>query len=312
MPVEALQPRIEIALRTMESTLDESSPFLAREVLRWIRRISPDGDPTAHFTHPRMFPILLLPEFVLESLALQPNTEFQQALVESSVNGYLHIRVIDDLVDGDRGFDLERSILPAAGVFCSQFQSPYQRYFAYDHPFWEVFRSCWTRSAESAARDASMSDVTWLQFEGIGSHKFSAAGIPVAAACFHYGRPDLVAEWLDLTYRLGRWSQMLDDILDWHVDYSAARATYFLSEGLRRRYEDESIEEWMLREGCRWGFDLLEEWLDELQQKARGLGSSRLRGYLDLRKGMLREQRSALIDGLGAIGQLAAILQEQR
>ena len=288
--------------------LGASSPAFADQVMRWIRRISPGGEPAAHFLNVRMFPILQLPDFVLESLAVAPDEGFHQSLISSTVHGYYYIRLIDDIVDGDRDLELERRILPVASYFLSEFQLGYQKYFSAEHEFWQVFRRIWTASAAATAEDAVQIAVDFSEFERVSSRKFSAAGIPVAATCHHYGRADLLPAWLELVDGLGRWSQMVDDILDWHQDRSLGRATYFLTEGERQRRQEESLEEWILREGCDWGFDLLNEWMDRLQESAALLGSPALMKYLAGRKAWAAEQHSALSNGLAELARLAVIL----
>jgi hypothetical protein len=303
-----LTSRIDAVVGRIGSDLGASSPFLANEVLGWIRRISPGGKPAAHFLDVRMFPILRLPEYVVESFAVTPDAEFHRALVSSTVHGYYYIRLIDDLVDGDRDLDLERKILPVAGYFLSEFQLGYQKYFPAEHEFWQVFRRLWTASAASSAEDAMQRSVGFAEFERVSSRKFSAAGIPVAATCHHYGRADLVPAWLNLVDGLGRWSQMVDDILDWHQDRGLGRATYFLTEGERQRRREESRDEWILREGLDWGFDLLNEWMDRLQQSASHLGSPGLMEYLAGRKAWAAEQHSTLRNGLAELARLTGIL----
>jgi len=303
-----LTSQIDAVVDRIGADLGASSPLLANEVLRWIRQISPGGEPAAHFLNVRMFPIIELPDFILESLAVAPNAGFHRSMISSTVHGYYYIRLIDDLVDGDRDLDLERKILPVAGYFLSEFQFGYQKYFPAEHEFWQMFRRLWTASATSSAEDAMQQSVGFSEFERVSSRKFSAAGIPVAATCHHYGRAELAPAWLDLVDGLGRWSQMADDILDWHQDRIIHRATYFLTEGERQRRHDESLEEWVLREGCDWGFNLLNEWMDRLQQSAVELGNPGMKEYLAGRKAWAVEQHAALRKGLAELARLAVIL----
>jgi hypothetical protein len=130
----------------------------------------------------------------------------------------------------------------------------------------------------------------------------------VAATCHHYGHADLVPAWLELVDGLGRWSQMVDDILDWHRDRSVDRATYFLTQGERQKRSLECLEEWILREGCDWGFNLLNEWMSRLQQSSAQLGSPGLMEYLAGRKAWAAEQHAALSNGLAELARLAGIL----
>jgi len=278
--------------------------------LRWIHCISPGGKPAAHFLGVRMFPILALPDFVLESLTVAPEAGFHRSLLSSTVHGYYYIRLIDDIVDGDRDLELERKILPVAGYFLSEFQLGYQQYFSAEHEFWQVFRRLWTASAASSAEDAMQRAIDFTEFERVSSRKFSAAGIPVAATCLYYGRADLVPAWLDLVDGLGRWSQMVDDILDWHQDRRVGRATYFLTEAERQRRREESPDEWILREGLDWAFDLLNEWMNRLQESAAKLASPGLMEYLAGRKSWAAEQHATLRNGLAELSRLAGILSQ--
>ena len=68
-----LASQIDAVVDRIGADLGVSSPFLADQVLRWIRCISPGGEPAAHFLNVRMFPILELPDFVLEPLAVAPD-----------------------------------------------------------------------------------------------------------------------------------------------------------------------------------------------------------------------------------------------
>jgi hypothetical protein len=303
----SLASQIDAVVEGIGADLGASSPLLAHEVLRWIRQISPGGEPAAHFLNIRMFPILRFPDFVLESLSVAPDAGFHRALLSSTVHGYYYIRLIDDIVDGDRDLELARRILPVAGYFCSRFQLGYQRYFPAEDEFWQVFRHLWTASAASSAEDAMQRAVGLQEFERVSSRKYSAAGIPVAAACRHYGRADLVPAWLDLVDGLGRWSQMVDDIFDWHQDRGIDRATYFLTEGERQRRRDESLEEWILREGCDWGFNLLSEWMTRMQESAARLSSAGLMEYLAGRRAWAAEQHATLRNGLAELARLAGI-----
>lgn len=301
---------VAAAIDRIGSTLHSRSPFLSREVLHWMNRISPNGDPAAHLIHPRMFPLLQLPEWIVETFPAVSDFEFQQSVIDSSINGYYYIRLIDDVIDGDREPALAVRILPAAGFFCSRFQLPYHAHFSSQLEFWQVFNDRWTASCESTAHDAHLSSVSWKDFENVCSRKYSAAGIPMAAACYHFGRPELIGPWFEFVDDFARWSQMLDDTIDWHTDRREGRATYFISEGERRKRASESLDHWVTREGFAWAFALLEEWMKSLHMQAAKLGSGGLQEYLTLREMAFREQRSILLRGFAAIAHLAAILDE--
>jgi hypothetical protein len=279
---------------------------------RWMSRISPTGSPAGHFEHPRMFPILQLPEWIAESLGVARDPEFHEAVTYSSICGYYHTRLIDNLMDGNVDIHENINLLPIAGVLASEFQFAYQMYFPPEHVFWKHFRAIWLAAAESAGHDAALEDVSAENFERISSRKFAAAGIPVAASCLFYDKPLTLPPWIEFTNSLGRWSQMFDDVLDWHEDREHGRATWFLSEAQRRKLFHESIEQWVIREGSAWGFVVLKHWMNDLQAQAVVFASTGAREFLRIRRTFSEQKESELTAGYHTIADLAAILQLTR
>lgn len=273
-----------------------------------MHRISPTGEPAGHFEHPRMFPVLQLPEWVAESLVVRREKEFHEALTYSSVCGYYYTRLIDGYMDGDTSAQ-ENSLLSIAGVLTSEFQFQYQRYFPAQHEFWNHFRTIWLATGESIGHDATLSDVTSKRFEQISSRKFAAAKIPVIATCFFYDQANAAARWGKFVDSLSRWSQMFDDVLDWHEDRDQGRATYFLSEAGLRRQTAESVERWAIREGHGWGFALLDEWMKDLRVQSDVLGSVAARQFLQKRRKIARKKEVDLAAGYATLEKLACILQ---
>jgi hypothetical protein len=305
----ALASDAAAAIDQISSSLSGQAPFLQRQIAEWICQVSPDRDPSALFTQQRMFPLLQLPLWLADTLPIRQDADFHRSLTHSSVNGYFYIRLIDDVVDGDQNRELELICLPAAGFFSSRFQLFYQQHFPPERAFWRTFHELWLASCESAACDASLPTVTWQDFERVSSRKYSAAGIPVAAVCYHYEHPELLAPWLAFTHDLARWSQMLDDTLDWHADRRDCRATYFLSEAERQKSSAESLERWIAREGHDWAFGLLGQWMNNLRADAVKLGSPDLDAYLAHRQAWLQQQEASLRKGYRALSQLARILE---
>ena len=301
---------LSAALQRLSSVLETEGPFLARELRAWMSRISPSAEPSGHFEHRRMFPLLQMPEWVAESFSVSCDPAFHQAITYSSLCGYYYTRLIDNFMDADVEVEYRnRSLLSAAGFLASEFQFAYQPYFLAQHDFWNHFREIWLEAAESTAQDAALWTVTENDFERISSRKFAAAGIPVAATCYFYGHPEAIPAWIDFTQTLGRWSQMFDDVLDWHEDRQQGRATWFLTEAERRRDASESVDQWVLRAGSAWGFSLLAEWLEDLQRRARDLGSPGLLDFLEQREMLQREKQEEWRAGLAALTELAGILR---
>jgi len=299
----------QVSLATVEvlANLRRQAPHLASRLELWLRQISPDGDPAHHFTHVRMFPILQLPQWLAGTVPCVSDPGFHAAVTLSSVCGYYCIRLIDNIMDGEASSEI--SVLPAVGFFCAQFQSVYQGYFPADHPFWKHFHALWQESCESAIRDAESREIDWVAFQRVSSRKFCAAGIPLVAACYRYDRPDLIAPWLQFTDGLARWSQLVDDVVDWHTDLSRKRATYFLSEGARRKGTSESLEQWVVHEGFAWGVETLRKWMLDLRSQARALGSATLESYLEHRNALFMQQAAEIELGLSSLAELALILE---
>jgi hypothetical protein len=307
MQSAAIHSQASLAIADFLSDLRRSSPHLAAAMEFWMRQISPDGDPACHFTHPRMFPVLQLPQWLAATLPIAPDPQFHLGLTVSSICGYYHIRMIDNIMDADLA--VAPGALPALGVFSARFQAAYQRFFPADHPFWQHFHKLWQESCENAARDAQSGDIDCTWFHNVSSRKFCAAGIPLVAACYRYDRPDLIAPWLQFTDAFARWSQMLDDLLDWHTDFSQQRSTYFLCEGARTKMASDSLQQWVISEGFAWGVATLQEWMLALRSQARSLGSQDLESYLSKRATLLVQQAADIQEGFVALTELASVLE---
>jgi hypothetical protein len=309
MPKSSESSILARALDELASNLERQAPFLAQALYSWACRISPDGEPSGHFQHPRMFPLLQLPDWVAETLPVSRDPEFHQAVTYSSLCGYYYTRLVDNFIDDDIGTnDEHRSLLPIAGFLAGEFQFAYYRYFPRQHGFWNLYRKIWAQAAESTAHDAALHSVSEDDFDLISSRKFAAAGIPVAAACYFYESPAAVARWMKLTHALARWSQMFDDLLDWQQDQQQARATWFLSEAERRKRPSESVEQWIVYAGGAWGFGLLDCWMEEMREQSRVLGSPGLQEFLLQREALQRRKEKEWKDGVASLAHLASIL----
>jgi hypothetical protein len=293
---------ISTAVTRLQRELAQAAPVMAEQVVLWTRQLSGSGQPEDYFKHPLAFPSLLLPWWLEDTLADTPDLGLQADLIFSTINGYYHIRLIDNLIDNHATVEL--SLLPALGFFHTQFQGVYQHYFASDHSFWDFFCRVWFHSGEVALKDAGLTDIAETQFEQIAAQKVGAVKIPLAAVCYRYDRPDLIDPWSHFVDLLGCWHQMLNDLLGWHRDHSRQTATYFLSQAERRRNEDEPVVEWVAREGFAWAVDKLEEWMFTLQLLASELGSGDLAAYLDTRQRMLLKQKDEVAAGLRTLNKI--------
>jgi hypothetical protein len=305
---------VDAACARLYAGLEQAAPFMAPRVLAWMRDAGRETvEPADRFKHPESFPMLLLPWWLESTLRPAPDSSFQADLVFSTLNGYLFIRLIDNVMDGHA--TVEPRLLPALGFFHTQFQVPYQRYFEHGHPFWQFFASVWFASADATIRDAGSTEIDREQFMRVAAQKTCAVKIPLAAVCFRCRRPDLIAPWSQFVDLFGCWHQMLNDLFDWRRDMEHDTPTYFLSEAGRRRGaaeqgSAESVAGWVMREGFEWGMDVLQAWLVELKALADNLGSPALAAYLNTREAMLLERRKQVDAGLQGMKSLLAVLQK--
>jgi hypothetical protein len=272
-----------------------------------MQSLSGTDRPESYFMHPFAFPMLLLPWWLEGVIRGAPDRDFQTDVAYSTFNGYYFIRIIDDLMDRERQPAPE--ILPALVFFHTEFQSAFFDYFPHDDGFWRDFKAVSFASAEMASRDARLADVERTDFLEISSQKVAGAKVPIAAVCHRYKRPDLIAPWFDLVDRLGRSHQMLNDVLDWSRDLDHQRSTYFLSEALRQKGSHESVAEWVIHDGLKWGTLQLDQWADDLASSGQVLGCPSLVTYLARMRRAAAEQWGELGLSLRSLEQLATAIR---
>lgn len=288
--------------------MESATPSMGRIVGRWIEDLSPGHPPEDYFKYPAAFPIFLLPWWLEEAVTPERDPGFMDDVVSSTMCGYYYIRLLDNLIDGHATSEME--ILPAAAFFHTRFQFAYQPHFPHGHPFWEIFRREWFKCAEAVILDRNLTTVDRSTFMSVSSRKLRAALIPIAAVCLRYDRPDLIEGWTRYCDLLACCVQMTDDVFDWHADASRGEAaTYFLSEGRRRKRPDESVTVWVLREGFTWGVSTVREWLHELRERAPALDCPRAVAYVDRRLEVLREREEALSGTHAELARIAGALE---
>lgn len=294
-------------MQRVQATLQAATPQMAQPVTDWMRALAGGHAPEAYFTHDLAFPTLLLPWWLEQSLGREPATAFQADIAYSSINGYYFIRMIDNVMDGEA--TVETKLLPALAFFHTEFQTPYQKHFAPEHPFWALYRTVWFGTAEAAIHDARLDDITLEMFIQASAQKVRAALIPVAAVCHHYGRADLTGVWSEFVLRMGKWHQMFNDIFDWYKDSSTGNMTYFLSEAQRRKRNTEAPMDWIVRTGFQAGCDTLRTWMCDAQALAAQLNCPPLAHYLVERSALFEHRADAALSGLGALAKLAAVFK---
>lgn len=283
---------VELAIGRTLDDMRRDAPYLAQQADSWFRQLARGARAADYFVHPLAFPMLLLPWWMEQSIENTPDEEFQADLIYSSINGYYFIRMIDNVMDGHSNG--EQHILPMLGFFHGRFQSVYQRYFPWNHPFWTYFHKIGDQSAESAVHDAALTDIDRHAFETIAGRKVIGGKIPLAAVALRYEQPDILAAWQPFYDKLGCWHQMYNDLLGWLKDLHNETPSYFLCEGMRRKRPDQSIGAWVVTTGFNWGLAYLENEWQLLLDLASALDSSALIDYLHARRELLHQQAAQI------------------
>lgn len=282
-----------------------AAPQTLQTLRSWLASLFGPVAPDTVFTRADAFPLLLLPWW-LESSVRQPDVSLQRELATSSISGYLYIRLIDNLMDGDGPGDA--SMLPTLSLLHTQFTEPFRKWFGHPHPFWEEFQGIWFETAEVTVRDSMFDSIDRLQFETISARKTGAAKIPVAATAYTLDQSSLLPDWYRFIDRFGCWHQMVNDLFGFHKDLRFGNTTYLLSEGRREVGSGESIESWFYRKGFNWAVQQLDGWMDELRSIGAGIGSSDVLAYLDARHVFLHDQAARVRSGLEALAEIGRVV----
>lgn len=306
LPNNQFRKLVDDACARIQEELSRFAPFLSGQVRGWMASLSPTGEAPEYFLQPRSFPLLHLPWWAAKSFADEPDWDFLADVIYSTVNGYYYIRLLDNLIDGHGTVELK--ILPATAFFHAEFQAMYHRYFDAAHPFWEVFRSSWFSSGEAVTREINLDRIDRAEFEQVTVAKLRGARIPVAAVAFHHDAGNRLPCWEEFTLALARWSQMEDDLFDWHNDLRDGKTSYFLTEASRHK-GFESVEAWVIREGFEQGMEELQDELCVLRRLVPSLRSSDVERYLDSREAILEGLKSRICEAFRTLREVASITE---
>ena len=288
--------------------LDNMAPFMAGRVRTWLTAQFGTATIGDLFSRAEAFPVMLFPWW-LEVSIRDPDPALHRDISTSTISGYLYIRLIDNLMDGDAPADV--GLLPALGFFHSKFTEPYRRHFAAGHPFWTDILELWVETADVTMQDHALQDIDRNTFERISARKTGAAKIPIAAVAHSLKRTDLLPDWYRLVDLFGCWHQMLNDLFGWPRDLRHGAITYFLSEASREKTSGETFEKWIAHEGFGWAIRELDRWMDELRELASRLRSQDLHQYLDRRRALLDEQAARVRRGFQALEDLGELVGRQ-
>lgn len=280
----------------LRDALVARAPALHGAVEDWLAEVFGGSTISDAFTRQDAFPMLLMPWWVDGSFGVEERN-LHRLLTYSTLNGYLYIRLIDNLMDGDGPADT--SLLPALGFFHLEFLGPYRRLFPSGHPFWEDLRSIWIDTAEVTFEDAGLDAVDLETFERVCARKTGAVRIPIAAVCYYRESPDARVRWDDLAVAMGRWHQMHNDIFGWRKDLANDASTYFLSEGRRRR--PDAVEAWIVEDGFAWGMTELARIMREVKGIAADLDANEALWFLEERHESVAAQAEGIQRDVDAI-----------
>jgi len=297
---------VHAACLRIQAELMRRAPFLGEHVCAWMSHLSPTSDASEYFLQPRTFPLLLLPCWAARTFAAEPDREFLADVVYSTVNGYYYIRLLDNLMDGHGKIELK--ILPATAFFHTEFQAAYHRYFEAAHPFWEIFRSAWFSGSDAVTREFDLDRIDEAEFERVTVVKLAGARIPLAAVAFRHDAGEQLQCWEKFALALARWSQMEDDLFDWHDDLLHGKTSHFLTEARRQQGLD-TVEAWVIREGFPRGIATLQHELDALRLLVPPLNSPDVVRYLDLRQTMLEGLKTRIGAAFQILEDVASITE---
>jgi hypothetical protein len=248
---------------------------------------------------PRSFPSLVIPFWMAPETSWD-DRQFVSDVAYSTLSGFLFIRLIDNVMDGDSSA-AQRKLLPSLGFFHTRFQAPYYRYFSDGHPFWTFFERAWYEHTDATTNDGFTDVIDADTFMQVAGRKFSATKVPVAATALRYSTSEIIEPWFEFIDHLGRFAQMANDFFDWHHDDKFSIQTHIRSEWSRRRSGDESLATWYLREGFEWGLSLLEDWAANLEREAASLKSRHAERWLAGRIDVFHKDVDKLARGLRPI-----------
>lgn len=302
---------IEVATEAdvqLRANLERRAPYMAGVVGDWLGSLFGGSGLAEVFTRIDAFPMLLIPWWVDAEIG-EHDPRLHRMLSYSSMSGYLFIRLIDNLMDGDAPGDAD--LLPALGFFHLEFIEPYRRLFPPEHPFWEDLDRIWLDTAEATMQDAALEEVTRSAFLKISSRKTGAAKIPVAAVCHIRRQLHVQPRWNGFVDAFGRWHQMHNDIFSWRKDAQHGASTYFLSEGKRRR-SDDGLAGWVIEEGFSWGVEELYRSMADVRRVAHALESDAALAYLGEREADLAERATQVKADLSALLGLSTTTSTER
>lgn len=256
------------------------------------------GDPEYLFLNPFSTPVFLFPLWVERSLSQTQDMAFQYELAYASIALYFYVRILDDAMDGH----VESGpLLPLLTFLYAHSNRALQNLFPHGDPFWAYFYRLIDLSTEAMVADFSAANLTSEDFLQLAAQKSYCVLIPMAAVLCKYKRYDQFERWSELWHAFSAWNQMRDDVRDWYLDRKNSLCTYVLSEAQRLKRKDESVEQWMVREGYRWSLGVLNQFAKRARELAAELNVPEMEEELEARYDQLSQHLGHLCDTLSRI-----------
>lgn len=297
-PNPQVRASAEAATARLEATIDALLGEAGLATREWLERLL-GSQPARAFLARRAHPVVHMPVWAVESAGDSLDDEFLEELTYSSMCGYLFIRMLDDVMDGDSAA-ADISLLPVSAFFHTEFEGVYHREFEPEDPFWECFRSEWFRTCEAAALDARADSIDLGFFREVSGRKTRAMAIPMTAALYRIGRTDLQGVWESFVTSLGIWQQLYNDVFGWFKDYTHGNVTLVLSEAMRHA-GDGSPEAWFVTKGLSWSADMLATLAVEVREDASRLGSAAAEEHIEWRFSEAQERIDRVEDLMGRV-----------
>lgn len=248
------------------------------------------------FLAPGAYPVIRMPWWAAgEALRSEDRT----SLAASSIAGYLFIRIVDDVADGDHA--VPAAVLPSLGFFHTEFTRVFREWFAADDAFWAPFERWWSATAAAAVDDLASGPVDQDTFERSAARKTEAAVIPVAAALRRIGRPDSIDAWERFVVAFGRWHQFQNDLEGLATDQARGATTWIISTARAEAPPGMSPRAWAWTLGFDWIVGQFDAYAQAVQKAAIPLGSAVLDAYFARRVASWRETFDTVLAQLDVI-----------
>ncbi len=238
------------------------------------------GDPEYRFLTPFATPAFHFPLWIERSISQTQDMDFQYELAYASTALYFYVRFLDDAMDGHAE---SGALLPLLTSLNAHFNRALQNVFPDGDPFWAYLYRLIDLSTEGMVADFTATNIALEDFLKLAAQKSYCVLIPMTAVLCKYKRYDEFERWSELWHAFGAWNQMRDDVQDWYMDSKNGLCTYLLSQSQRLKRKEESVEQWMIRDGYQWSIGVLDQFAKRARELATELNVPEMEEELDAR-----------------------------